>query len=55
MAASLHERYLGLPDFVEFTDGPVPSFWMGEAGILFVIHRLAAAAMYRGALARVCP
>ena len=41
VAASLIERYDAEPDFGE---GPVPSLWMGEAGILLVAHRLAPAA-----------
>lgn len=43
-AVGLHERYLASPDFREDTGGAVPSLWMGEAGILLVGHRLAAAA-----------
>jgi hypothetical protein len=39
VATGLHERYLTRPDFGD----PVPSLWMGEAGILFVAHRLAPA------------
>ena len=31
------------PDFPEDGGGPVPSLWMGEAGILLVAHRLAPA------------
>jgi Lanthionine synthetase C-like protein len=42
VAAGLHERYLARPDFPEITGGaPVPSLWMGEAGILLAAHRLA--------------
>jgi Lanthionine synthetase C-like protein len=42
IAAGLHERYLARPDFPEITGGePVPSLWMGEAGILLVAHRRA--------------
>jgi hypothetical protein len=40
-AVALHERYLAQPDFGEQLDGPVPSLWMGESGILLVAHRLA--------------
>ena len=43
VATGLHERYLTRPDFLEDVDGPVPSLWMGEAGILLVAHRLAPA------------
>jgi hypothetical protein len=43
-ATALHEHYLGGPDFAEFTGGSVPSFRMGEAGILLVAHQLAPAA-----------
>lgn len=40
-AARLHEQYVARPDFPEITGGePVPSLWMGEAGILLVAHRL---------------
>jgi hypothetical protein len=39
VATGLHERYLARPDF----GVPVPSLWMGEAGILLVAHRLAPA------------
>jgi hypothetical protein len=43
-ATGLHERYVAAPDFPEITGGgPVPSFWMGEAGILLAAHRLAPA------------
>ena len=43
-ASGLHERYLAAPDFPEITGGrPVPSFWMGEAGILLCANRLAPA------------
>ena len=31
------------PDFPELVDGPVPSLWAGEAGILLVAHTLAPA------------
>jgi hypothetical protein len=44
IADSLADRYLAQPDFPEDTDGaPVPSFLMGEAGILLVAHTLAPA------------
>ena len=44
VAAALPERYRARPDFPEETDGgPVPSLWMGEAGILLLAHRLAPA------------
>jgi hypothetical protein len=47
VAARLHERYLAVPDFPEDTGGgPVPSLWMGEAGILLLAHRLAPAAWH---------
>lgn len=40
--AFLHEQYLAAPDFApEIADGPVPSLWMGEAGILLVADLLA--------------
>jgi hypothetical protein len=42
-AVGLHERYVANPDFAELIDRPVPSLWMGEAGILLVGHRLAPA------------
>jgi hypothetical protein len=42
VAAALHERYVADPDFPDLTGGdPVPSLWMGEAGILLLAHRLA--------------
>jgi hypothetical protein len=45
VATALYERYLERPDFADNTGGrPVPSFWMGEAGILLVAHYLAPAA-----------
>jgi hypothetical protein len=43
VAAGLHERYMAAPDFAEEAGGPVPSYWMGEAGILLLAHRLAPA------------
>ncbi len=43
VAAGLHARYLARPDFAELVDGPVPSLWMGEAGLLLVAHTLAPA------------
>jgi lantibiotic modifying enzyme len=42
VAVSLPDRYRAEPDFSEF--GVVPSFWVGEAGILLVAHTLAPAA-----------
>ena len=44
VAVSLVERYLAQPDFQDYVEGPVPSLWMGEAGILLVAHTLAPAA-----------
>jgi hypothetical protein len=44
VALSLHDRYLAGPDCGAQTGGPVPSLWMGEAGILLVAHKLAPAA-----------
>lgn len=44
LAVELVERYAAQPDFREDVDGPVPSFLMGEAGILLVAHTLAPAA-----------
>lgn len=43
VAAGLVERYLDEPDFPELVDGPVPSLWAGEAGILLVAHTLSPA------------
>jgi Lanthionine synthetase C-like protein len=43
VASALHERYLETPDFAELAGGRVPSFWMGEVGILLVAHALAPA------------
>src|SRR5690349_18185648 len=43
-AVALAERYPAAPDFGEDLGGPVPSFWIGESGILLVAHRLAPAA-----------
>jgi lanthionine synthetase-like protein len=43
VALGLVERYRAAPDFVELSGGPVPSFWMGEAGIVLLAHRLAPA------------
>ena len=43
VAAGLHEAYLAAPDFQDVVDGPVPSLWMGEAGILLVAHSLSPA------------
>ncbi len=44
VAAGLAGRYAAAPDFPELVDGPVPSLFMGEAGILLVAHRLSPAA-----------
>jgi hypothetical protein len=41
-AVELCDRYLADPDYD--VDGPVPSLWMGESGILLVAHTLAPAA-----------
>ncbi len=41
VAAALIERYQRQPDFPELVDGPVPSLWGGEAGIVLVAHTLA--------------
>ena len=43
VATSLAEAYPTTPDFQDILDGPVPSLWMGEAGILLVAHALAPA------------
>ena len=43
VALSLVESYRAQPDFPEIVAGPVPSFWMGEAGILLVAHTLSPA------------
>jgi hypothetical protein len=43
VALGLPERYAAHPDFQDLVDGPVPSLWMGEAGILLVAHTLAPA------------
>jgi hypothetical protein len=40
VAAGLPEAYLAEPDFRDDVDGPVPSLWNGEAGILLVAHTL---------------
>src|SRR3954453_5836218 len=41
VATALCERYLDQPDFPDDTGGRrLPSFWMGEAGILLVAHPL---------------
>jgi hypothetical protein len=42
VAVALCDRYLADPDYD--VDGPVPSLWMGESGILLVAHTLAPAA-----------
>ena len=39
----LANRYPAQPDFPELVDGPVPSLWMAEAGILLVAHTLSPA------------
>ena len=44
VATGLADAYLAEPDFPDVVDGPVPSLWMGEAGILLVAHTLAPAA-----------
>ena len=44
VAMGLADVYLAEPDFPDVVDGPVPSLWMGEAGILLVAHTLAPAA-----------
>jgi lantibiotic modifying enzyme len=44
VATRLAETYPTAPDFPDFVDGPVPSLWMGEAGILIVAHVLSPAA-----------
>ena len=44
VAESLAKNYLSRPDFEGLVEGPVPSLWMGEAGILLVAHTLAPAA-----------
>ena len=44
VAVRLAERYPSQPDYQDFVDGPVPSLWMGESGILLVAHGLAPAA-----------
>jgi Lanthionine synthetase C-like protein len=44
VAASLADAYQSEPDFQDVVDGPVPSLWMGEAGILLVAHTLSPAA-----------
>ena len=44
VAVGLADRYLAQPDFQDLVEGPVPSLWMGEAGILVVAHTLAPAA-----------
>jgi hypothetical protein len=44
VAVRLAEDYPFRPDFEVFVEGPVPSLWMGEAGILLVAHTLAPAA-----------
>jgi lantibiotic modifying enzyme len=43
VAVGLIERYLSQPELQVFVDRPVPSLWMGEAGILLVAHTLAPA------------
>lgn len=43
IALSLVDVYRMQPDFPEIVAGPVPSFWMGEAGILLVAHTLSPA------------
>ncbi len=43
VAVGLVERYQAQPDYQDDVEGPVPSLWMGEAGILLVAHTLAPA------------
>jgi len=43
VAVRLAEGYPSRPDFQDFVEGPVPSLWMGEAGVLLVAHTLAPA------------
>lgn len=43
MAQGLIEQYRTRPDFQDIVEGPVPSLWCGEAGILLVAHTLAPA------------
>jgi hypothetical protein len=45
VAAALHERYIS-----DAEEGPVPSLFMGESGILLVAHRLAPHASQEGQL-----
>jgi hypothetical protein len=41
VASGLLDRYCASPDYPDMVDGPVPSLWNGEAGILLVAHGLA--------------
>jgi hypothetical protein len=45
VAERLYDRYVAAPDVAEELglDGPVPSLWLGESGILLVAHRLSPA------------
>lgn len=43
VAVRLLDGYRAEPDFQDVVDGPVPSLWAGEAGILLVAHTLAPA------------
>lgn len=44
VAVGLADAYRAAPDYPELALGPVPSLWMGEAGILLVAHTLSPAA-----------
>lgn len=46
VATGLVEAYHAEPDFPDLVDAPVPSLWIGEAGILLVAHTLAPAAWH---------
>ncbi len=52
VATGLPDRYRAEPDFQDMLEGPVPSLWVGEAGILLVAHTLAPARVAGGAAAR---
>ena len=43
VAVALAGRYAERPDFQDLVEGPVPSLWGGESGILLVAHTLAPA------------
>ncbi len=53
VAAGLVARYRAHPDLQDIVDGPVPSFWVGESGILLVAHALAPAAWHEERLLEV--